>query len=408
MMRTKSHKIVICIFILLILFILPDQVSAVAIGVNKAVVTFSDVLRGGYAEQTVLVNTDATYTVPVSYEMEGEIADWFTILPNATDELKVNRTRKLLLKMILNPPADVATGNYTGNMRVSLGISGDLPGAIGTSIISAFLVKIKVEITGDEIVKCVAGGFEVVDTEIDFPTEFFATVRNQGNVRLSPSFILRIWDQDQETVMLSEEFKAGNNILPTTEEMIVKTLEFDLPIGQYWVDIESVECGNNVLRTFSIVERGGIIDQGEFVRLKAKGWAVTGEVVPINASFRNLGPRTVAAKFKGTASLNDQVIEVLESDELNVRPGETLLLQSFFKPEMAGRYTLSGRIIYNGKLTYERQATLNVNFKSSNLGGGDGSGVSWTVIIGLILVIVIIIILILIRTKQKSRRRVFR
>ena len=44
-----------------------------------------------------------------------------------------------------------------------------------------------------------------------------------------------------------------------------------------------------------------------------------------------------------------------------VPAGEISDFDIFFSPEQPGRYTLTGRVVYNKKLTYEKGTVINVN-----------------------------------------------
>ena len=180
-----------------------------------------------------------------------------------------------------------------------------------------------------------------------------------GNVRLKPKVFVDVWDQNQETLLLTKEIVL-DEILPTVEKSFLKTIEHNLGLGQYWAFITVPECNAESLVTFSIVERGSIIDKGVLLQVSNKLRAYTNETVPITALFQNTGPRMVLAQFKGKVMLGNKIVALLNSDELRVFPGEKKELVIYFSPKEPGRYEISGRVLYNNKLTFEKGSILTV------------------------------------------------
>jgi hypothetical protein len=151
-----------------------------------------------------------------------------------------------------------------------------------------------------------------------------------------------------------------------------------------------------------VLEKGGISDIGDFVRMQHNPWALTGEIVPINASFRNRGSRIVSARFKGIVSKDGKIIQVLNSDTQDVAPGELAQLQMFFTPKVFGQYRIAGRVHYNNKITYEKGSILNVN------PGPDAAGFwsryKYYVVIFVMLLIIILLLVLIILRKRRARR----
>ena len=70
------------------------------------------------------------------------------------------------------------------------------------------------------------------------------------------------------------------------------------------------------------------------------------------------GSRPVFAKFKGQIALNNKLLQLVETDEVQVKPGLQENFKIFYTPEKAGVYEIRGRVNYNDKLTYEKSATF--------------------------------------------------
>jgi len=394
----KKRRLYLKIFMILILFCINlSVIYAVSIGVSPGRLDFPNMLKAGYAEKLVTVSTNSQTDLVAHFDKEGDIKDWVIFEPyDQYFTLSLNNPYKV--KVIIEPPEDAKNGSYRGSIRFVTDRFGTITGRAGGFVKAAVQMNLNVEITGIEIFKCRAGGFIVKDTEVGYPVEFSATIINDGNVRIKPKITVDIWDQYQTNLVLSKEFQDVE-ILPTVTKIITKEISSErLPIGQYWVDINVGECHGGDLLTFSIVEKGGIVDKGELVHISNKPWAYVGETIEINTLFRNTGVRTVTAHFKGSIRLDDKIIEIIETEEIDVPNGESTSFITYFTPEKPGRYVISGRVIYNKKLTYEKGSVLNVN-------PVPGEPAKLGIIQLFLYVIIVITIIYLIRLIIKEKRR---
>ncbi|MBN2422476.1 hypothetical protein JXB41_04575 [Candidatus Woesearchaeota archaeon] len=401
-MRKNNKKTFFIIFIIsLIIFSLNASLScAVLLSVNKAVINYDDVLRGGYAEDSVLVMTDYPDNLSINYDMHGDIAGWIRVEPNESLYMSINRNQ--LIKVIIEPPEDMPSGNYSGSIRVMAGSIPKPEGAqYGASVLSAFIIKINVGITGDEIIKCNSGAFDIEDAEEGSSLKFSSSVKNEGNVRVKPRFIVDIWNQDQSQLLFTREFVSDEYILPTASMKISYEIEDPgLSKGQYWADFSVSPCRGTGKTTFDVMEKGAITDEGELIRLETKSWASVDEVVPVKAIFRNTGKRTVSAKFTGRIYAGDKVIGIIESDTLEVEPSETKTFEAYFRPQEISQYYISGRVLYNNKLTYEKSTVLNVDKEKPE------GAFPWLALIAI--TIAILFLLIMIKKKKSQKHNIFR
>ncbi|MFH1642210.1 MAG: hypothetical protein ABIC04_04885 [Nanoarchaeota archaeon] len=175
-----------------------------------------------------------------------------------------------------------------------------------------------------------------------------------------------------------------------------------LGIGQYWAEVVIDECGTSDLLTFNVVEKGGIADKGTFIGLVNKLWNYVDEPVEIRAKFVNEGTRTVQARFLGDIRLDDKIIKVIETDEIDILAGNTEDLISYFTPVEPGRYVIRGRVIYNRKLSYEKSSILNVNY--AQVPDTKTNIVRFIPLIVYIILLITIIFLIRLIMKTKKRR----
>jgi hypothetical protein len=399
----KVNKYFVCsLLILLVLPVILPQVNAALLGVNKLDMEFNDVLRSGYAEDYFVVSTGSVNNISLYIEAQGDIKDWISFEP-AVQPFTMSADSPSAIKVIVQPPSDARAGDYESLVLLSTGPLGQQSGKMGTNIVVAFELKVKVRVTDTQILSCNAGGFDLKDAEIGFPLEFSSTVSNTGNVRVKPTFQVKVYDQDQKNVIAILNYSSDKEILPTMSSQITTKLENQLEIGQYWAQVSSPTCNYDSLLTFSILDKGGISDVGEFVRLENNAWAVTGEIVPINAYIRNRGSRVISAQFKGIVLQEERIVKIISSDTVDVAPGEMVPLQSFFTPVKSGQYRITGRINYNKKITYEKSSILNVEQGAAKSSAGMNK--YYIAIIVIIIIIIVLLVLIIIRKKRKKINR---
>jgi len=329
---------------------------------SPGVLSFKDVLRDGYAESVVVITTDSPEPIFGRREFIGDYEDWFRFEP-AEETFNLSRNRSFSQKIIVTPPPDVANGAYTTYVRFMTSPLGSPSTAMGASVQQAVMLRITVSITGREIVSCVVGAVQIPLNEENYPLQVQASVLNKGNVNVVPEFTVDVWDQYQENLVVTHTFR-GPNVLPTTVKKFSAEWDASLKPGQYWAYVTAKPCGYSSLLTFDVAEKGEIVDRGVLGFVSSKAWAFVNETVPITARFRNLGERFVSAKFKGTVSLEGSIVSLLESDELRVEPGEEVDLVTFFTPKKPGKYEVSGKVLYNKKITFEKGTIINVNTRA--------------------------------------------
>jgi hypothetical protein len=408
----KNMKKALSIFVFSLLFgvlfisivsLSTPQVMAAGLSVTKAVMEYKNVLRGGYAEDSVYIASDTDFDVPLEYEVLGDIADWISFEPaiNETNStLYVSKTHAQQLKIIIQPPIDAASGNYSGGVRIITGTINRPEGPYGSQLQAAFLIKISVSVTGEQMLSCNFGGLNVPDVEIGEPITYSFSVQNSGNVRVRPNISIDLWNQDQSRLVKSILDDYAADVLPTTSRVFSGESPNNLRIGQYWAYASVAPCGNSEIVSFSVLEKGQIADLGELIRIENKPWASTGEIVPITAIFKNNGARVVSAKFKGIITMNNKIVQNLDSDFYDIPPGELTNITVFFTPKSLGQYYISGRVLYNNKLTFEKSSILNVN-TGENI---TDMNMLYVVLIIVILIIILILLIMIKKRKQRGKR----
>jgi hypothetical protein len=119
--------------------------------------------------------------------------------------------------------------------------------------------------------------------------------------------------------------------------------------------------------------------------------------------FHNTGGRKVIARFKGEIKnlKTDKIVQVLESDPLEVASGETTEFILYFTPKEAADYQVSGRVIYNNKITFNEQS------KIIKVVPGEAIQLNWILYLILYLIIGLVILILIgkIRKAQRKKKR---
>ena len=351
-------KIVKMIFFIFGILLINNFVSAANIGISPAKVSFEDVLRGGYAERTVTVSIDTDEPTNVKIQKRGEIEEW---LKFEETEFQVSRDNPYNIKIVVEPPEDMPNGIYTGFLRVMIEGQGTSKEGYATGIVNAALdLAISVEVTDVEYLSCRANNFQVESIEKGDPILIRTSISNDGNIRLKPTIKVDIWDQDQIEIVKQEEI-SGKEIIPTTREDVLVSIDSsDLDLGQYWIDVYSVECYNSQTLTFDVLEVGALKSQLVLTDIVTEPWVEKDDTTFIKVFYNNQGEKSVRAQFRGEITLGGKIIQILESENSLVGIDESGDMGFYFTPRETGKYIVTGRIFYDGKRTFEKSAIINV------------------------------------------------
>lgn len=384
-----SNKIIVIIVALILL--MSTMTLAIGLGISPSKLDYKKVLKGGFSQKTVLISTDTVDELTVFLEKQGEVSEWigFGSMGENIEDFTVTKNSPFLLRVRIQPPNNVQNGNYTGYIRVVTDKIQNMETGKGSAVKAAFMININVEIVGDEIVNCIAGGLDIRSFEIGEELPLSYTIENTGNVLISPDVEIKLSDNEGNDVNKMES--SSDSLLPTLKNTYTQELSNKLKEGQYFANIKVPLCNANQVITFNVVGPGGISDTGELLEITNPIWGNTDDILPITATFKNTGARNVRAKFVGTIKdVGGKVVKLIDTDYLTVAAGETERFQTFFKPNDPGQYFVNGKINFNNKITFEKMSILNINEGT----GETSDGFNWTalIIIGIIVSLMLIII----------------
>ncbi|MBW2984346.1 hypothetical protein KY361_04480 [Candidatus Woesearchaeota archaeon] len=338
-------RIIIFSFVFLILL---NGVGAIAVNVDTEEIKFNNVLAGGYAEKVIRITSDSDDFVLITPSAMGKIKDWVRFEPSA--ELSLSKAKPISLKLVIRPPDNVAEGAYTGTVLINLlNKQSEIDQGIAIS-----QIKISVQITNQEVKQVEIKDVSIKDTEEDHLVDIFVDIANKGNVEARVKAIIGI-----DGIHSVHEVP----LLPFEEKLAVISLSQNLTEGRYNGDITFL-LDDVFLRDFrvpfSVLERYSLLRYGKLLFIETEKEAEINERVNINTHFENIGELGVHAKFKGSIHISDTPIKYIESEEVYVPVGKSVVLNSGFTPETRGMHKVVGKVFYSITATDEKESTVRV------------------------------------------------
>jgi len=363
----KNMKIKINL-VIAVLLVLTGTVAGVGLGVSPASFTVSDALKGGEYERTFTTYNTDNETGDFTFNAQGDGAEWLSYYlpegetPISTITIEGKSSQKILVK--INIPEEAANGNYTPKIYIK-SVPKELEatsGAVAQAVVQ-IPVSATINVTGTQILTGIVKDISLNDIEIDYPLRIKVEFENTGNVIAKPTITVIIRSNTDNSI-LSEEVYSDTEIKPdTTDTIIIEHDTEGLEVGEYFAEItvtlnEAVLAQENI--PFEILEHGTLSRQGVLSKLDIEGDTLVNRVVKIHADFKNTGMIDSKAKFIGEIYLENNQIDIVESEELNVPVGETDTLISYLKIEESGNYIIKGKVFYEGKTTEVEELSFKV------------------------------------------------
>jgi hypothetical protein len=398
--------------------------SAASIGLSPGAAKFEGVLRSGYAEKTITLSTSSETPLNCEITATGPAEKWFSY--SVGKNFILNPRSHQSLKIMVEPAEDAPNGVYEGYITVVIKPNASITGGMGSQISTGVSLKYSVEVSDVERRNLVISSASITNDatteEKGSPAavlEFAVNIRNDGNIKLMPKFHIDLLSEDKTQILQSLE-QGDKLVLPTTSQDRLITFSHNLTIGKYWAKFTGYDGDKliyDVLLPFEVLERGALRVRGTLVQVSLnKIWVYTGEIVEINASFKNDGVVSTPVVFKGKALLDGSVEALIESDEMEAAPGETVDLTTYFTPKKPGRYSIIGKASFSKKQSAEKSSILNVRdikekppeeiVSTIQDSGGGGMDANTILIVAAILLAAVAIGLVLWKTRKKPARHV--
>jgi hypothetical protein len=390
-MNKKIFMIVITLIV--ISTAIPLNSQGRGIGVGPAVLILEDALRGAEYNRTIFLYNYNNFDANITLNPTGEVSGWLTFysINNTNQSIKYvivpkQNFTKILIR--INIPENISNGLYSGTVFATL-----LPEDVNISNMSTTVtlkmpIELSINVTGVQDLNATIESIVVEKTEIGYPLNIKIGITNTGNVIARPKIIINITKDD---VYVDRIVYQKDNIPPGEFKQIIVAWNTTNMVAGTYIGNLTILLGKKTLLTkdvtLRILPQGSLTSSGELVDLKYEGTPAKGKTIKIIAKFKNTGQLRTSAKFVGEVYLNEQLHDVLESQELIVEKYSTRILKTYLKINEEGRYIIKGYVVYSGKTTNVKKLVIQVGLPlsiSPILIGGTVIGISVTVFIFLV------------------------
>ena len=186
------------ILYLVFVFVLTNNACAVSIGAGPSTINFGDIPKGGYDEATITVSTSSSEDLTCKIFYDGEIGDWLNIDGGGTFELPAQSRKDLIL--FIQPPTTTPNGNYSGAITIKAAATSTIDSGAGLSVGAGVRIRVSATVTGDEKIEYDIISVEAESVEVTYPIPLDITIKNNGNVRITPKVDYTIFNARGETV----------------------------------------------------------------------------------------------------------------------------------------------------------------------------------------------------------------
>ncbi len=328
--------------------------AAVGVGVTPPFLDIDDALRGTtYEEYITAFNTDNSSANTYGLAASGDISGWVSYyLPDSPDtaitsiDIPASGTQTILVKIAI--PADTPNGAYDGMLSITA--TAKAPGENGVNVSVDAPVVVTIQVTGTQNISGKVNDILAYDVEVGYPLRLIVMFENTGNVEAAPLIEAAIVYQDIEVDTFSSsstKVAAG-----TTGNLEAEWDTTGNAPAEYTAKV-TVSLDGKVLMQkdvpFNILPLGELTRSGDLKDVFIDNAAIVGKPLKVQATFANTGQIDTNVYFTGEVYLEGNLIQVMTSDTLLVRPGQQEVLTAYFTPEQAGDLNIKIQANYEGK-----------------------------------------------------------
>lgn len=343
---------------------------------------FGDVLRGESPQRSVTLINNTGQDRVLKIGVTGDAAAWITVArPDGTalpDGYVIAGGEELDLVVTIDVPSDAPNGPASAAIEALF----EVPRTEGVvNVDLAIGVPITMDVTGDQRLEGTFQEFVAFDTEIGLPIRMALTIANSGNVSVAPFVDITILEAESGDgdVVAGEEvdsyIELGDPIRPGERRALQFTWPTDAALPGLYIVRAAVDFGGLDLGSreaiVEVAQRGTLTRSGVIRSMEIVGGTVLGGVTRVEVVFANTGQIEARAIFQGEVSRDGALIEVVQSLQRLVLPGQNDVIEVFVQTPVPGEYTLTGTVNFEGSETESQTLTFVVEDPAS-LDEGDG------------------------------------
>ncbi|MCL5024942.1 MAG: hypothetical protein M1531_00365 [Chloroflexi bacterium] len=350
--------------------------SAAGVGVAPASIELYQALRGAEYDKVVMVLNPEPQETSYTLSTSGEGGAWIRFYekpdsPTPIQRVTVPPSGNKQLVARFNIPQQAANGTYEARILVTTApvelpkATGKTEDQQGQTVAIQAQARVRVEVTGNQILRATAEGITAPDTEVNYPVRLTAGVSNKGNVAVKPRLTAEIYEG---TLPAGKYEHNSTTVKPDSLELIhIDADTVGWRAGDYVAKVKVSIAGSSngpeeVIAqedvNFKLLPIGTLTRAGELRELTSEGMPVVGNVLKIAATFANTGQIETPATLVGEIRRDGVLVGILESRGLSVLKNQLGQLVSYFKLEEPGNYSISAQVDYGGKLTSARELSF--------------------------------------------------
>jgi hypothetical protein len=358
-------------------FVPASRVKADGIGYFPSELTVTDALRGQRYETGSIIVNQTQIRLMFRLTGAGDIGPWLSFAPadhpeQLTNELIAKPNSQLRILVLVNIPDSAQNGTYTGEILME----NFPPEGEHSDVVLAFRQGVKVTVSGAQKLSLQVGSAFTSDVEAGKILRIQAQVANLSNVDVVPSVAVAFqkklpdggFGEPIARVRAdAEKIKAGQG---GTVHSSWDTA--GQAVGEYraavTVSAQGQDFGTSTV-SFKIVPLGSLARGGAIASMVLVGKPPVGTIARVDITFENKGETEVQARFVGQVYFNGAIVsETASKVDATARTKESGVISTFFPVSKAGRYTLRGKVQYEGARTEEAA----LEFRVGNEPGGPG------------------------------------
>jgi len=393
------------IALIMVLLLASSAMAAGGIGTAPSDLTVISAVRQGQYEQSFVVmnlgDQESGYTLTAT----GDAGSWLSFFQIDTPDTPIDKidlpahvNQTVGVKIII--PSDAPDGDHQATIVVtSTPVVLTTGSESGQSVALAASINVAITVTGTQVIAGIVNYMDIADIEVGYPLLISVNINNTGNVVEEPE-VKAVITHDTTTV----DTISINNVEINPQKSATIPVNWDTTgeaPASYNADV-TVSLEGNVIGeqnlNFKILPLGTLTRSGELTDIVVEGNPTTKLMGKVLATFTNTGQIATLATFTGEVYLKGSLVQTVTSDQILVGRGQTVVLNTYFKPDQAGTYVIKGYVTYEGKVTADKQITVKID--------GPSSGSTKLIILIAVLIVVAVLAVVLIGNYRKIRQSV--
>lgn len=354
-----------------------SQARADGLGFFPSELKVADGLRGQrYVTGSVIINQTPERR-PFRLSGTGDVGPWISFaVQSAPDEIKTEvvaePNSRLPIIVYVSIPATASNGTYTGEVFMeNYAVEGQK-----SDFVQAFRQAVSVTVTGTQKLSLRLNSAVANNVEMGQILRIQADVGNQSNIDVAPTasaVVQPITPEGTLSPAVVGKIRTEGDKIPAGGQgkLLASWDTVGQPLGKYRATLTISSQGQDFGVTavdFQIVPVRSLVRAGSITSMVLVGVPPVGTIARVDITFANKGEGEVMAGFVGQVYLNGAIVsETASTIGATAAPNTSAVVSTFFRVDKEGKYTLRGKIHYDGAQTDEAVLEFQVGDPTSEL-----------------------------------------